>query len=82
MDWGNATCLEESPSSLVRRREFNMTLCINRPRVLALAAGVIACPSMWAQTNVTYGKITAVKPVTVEDARACRSVEGALLFML
>jgi outer membrane lipoprotein SlyB len=31
-----------------------------------LAYGTLAC----AQTNVTYGKVTAVKPVSVENAQA------------
>lgn len=48
-----------------------------RSRVFALAAGLIACSAVGAQTSVSYGKITAVKPVTVENTKA--QIGGALV---
>jgi outer membrane lipoprotein SlyB len=45
--------------------------------VLVFAAALCASSSMWAQTNVSYGKITAVKPVTVENTQA--QTAGALI---
>ena len=53
-----------------------MTVCKNRLAALALAAGLVGCSPVWAQTSVSYGKITAVKPVTVENTQA--QVGGAL----
>ena len=50
---------------------------MKRSRVFALVAGLIACPAGWTQTSVKYGKITAVKPVTVENTQA--QVGGALV---
>jgi len=45
--------------------------------VLVFAAAMCAASSLWAQTSVTYGKITAVKPVTVENNQA--QTGGALV---
>jgi hypothetical protein len=39
----------------------------NRLRLFAMALVLGACPAA-AQTNVSYGKVTAVKPVTVSQA--------------
>ena len=44
---------------------------------LVFAAAMCAASSLWAQTSVTYGKITAVKPVTVENNQA--QTGGALV---
>ena len=46
-------------------------------RVLVFAAALFATPSIWAQTSIGYGKITAVKPVTVENNQA--QTGGALV---
>ena len=50
---------------------------IHRSRVFILAAAAAACSVAWAQTSVTYGKITAVKPVPVESVPA--QTGGALV---
>ncbi len=54
-----------------------MSTCMKLTRVFALVAGLIACSAGWAQTSVSYGKITAVKPVTVENTQA--QTGGALV---
>ena len=54
-----------------------MSTCMNGLGVFALAAGMIACSAVWAQTSVSYGKVTAVKPVTVENTQA--QAGGALV---
>jgi outer membrane lipoprotein SlyB len=46
-------------------------------RVLVFAAALCATSSTWAQTGVSYGKITAVKLLTVENAQA--QTGGALV---
>jgi outer membrane lipoprotein SlyB len=45
--------------------------------VLAFSATLCATSSIWAQTSVGYGKITAVKATTVENAQA--QTGGALI---
>ena len=51
--------------------------CMKLTRVLALVAGLLACSTGGAQTSVSYGKITAVKPVTVESTQS--QAAGALV---
>ena len=54
-----------------------MATTIRRTRVFMMAAALAASSAGWAQTNVTYGKFTAVKPVPVESAPA--QAGGALV---
>ncbi len=54
-----------------------MTYSKSCSRVLVFAAALCATPSIWAQTSISYGKITAVKATTVDNARA--QTGGALL---
>jgi outer membrane lipoprotein SlyB len=48
--------------------------CLHVP---ALAAALCATSSIWAQTSISHGKITAVKATTVENAQA--QTGGALI---
>ena len=45
--------------------------------VVVFAAALCASSSIWAQTSISYGKITSVKPVTVDNAQA--QTAGALV---
>ena len=46
-------------------------------RAVVFAAALCASSCIWAQTNVSYGRITSVKPVTVENTQA--QTAGALV---
>ena len=51
--------------------------CTRCSQALLFAAALCSMPSTWAQSSISYGKITSVKPVTVENAQA--QTAGALL---
>lgn len=54
-----------------------MTCNKSGSQVLVFAVALCASASIWAQTSVNYGKITSVKPVTVENTQA--QTAGALI---
>jgi outer membrane lipoprotein SlyB len=57
-----------------------MTNCMNRWRVPVLIAGLVALSAGWAQTSVSYGKITAVKPVAISTgAEAGGALVGGMM---
>jgi outer membrane lipoprotein SlyB len=57
--------------------EFQMTNSLNWSRIVAVGALMSACGAAWAQTSVTYGRITAVNLITEANRQA--QTAGAIL---
>jgi len=58
-----------------------MKLRVNKPALAALAIGMLAAVQAYAQSSVTFGRITHVRQVQVEDqgARAAGTLVGGAL---